>query len=266
MKPSSPPTPEPQDGAPDPLTLRSWGSVLPPSFEDGPENIIAGRSDLKDRCIFLRSEGQETGLQTGQRGRGRVLRLCGCLGCPPRLPEAPLQRAGWRPCGGVGVVRPSLWTGCPCIPSRTPPCLCQSLVGVFLSLGAMDPPAGWQGTAEGGRCAQAAIWALRDLTCLSVFLSAGGQPLWLGQSLQRLLHQRPPATALQPCVCPRAPQDQPQLPQNRVPVLLPGVPAALPTPHELQRDLPLLVQRLLPQLQPVHLARGHPLLLSLQKK
>ena len=149
MKPSSPPTPGPQDGAPDPLTLRSWGSVLPPSFEDGPENIIAGRSDLKDRCIFLRSEGQETGLQTGQRGRGRVLRLCGCLGCPPHLPEAPLQRAGWRPCWGVGVVRPSLWTGCPCVPSRTPPCLCQSLVGVFLSLGAMDPPAGWQGTAEG---------------------------------------------------------------------------------------------------------------------
>lgn len=180
--------------------------------------------------------------------------------------------------GGVGVVQPSLWTGCPCVPSctlrasppqpplRAAPCLCQSLVGLFLSLGAMDPPAGWQGTVEGGRSAQAAVWAPRDLTCRSVFLSAGGQPLRLGQPFQRLLHQRPPAPALQPRVCPRAPQDQPRLPQNRVPVLLPGVPAALPTPHELQRDLPLLVQRLLPRLQPVHLARGHPLLLSLQKK
>lgn len=78
------------------------GSVLPPSFEDGPENIIAGQSDLKDRCIFLRSEGQETGLQTGQRGRGRVPRLCSCFGCPPCLPEAPLQRAGWRPGAGDG--------------------------------------------------------------------------------------------------------------------------------------------------------------------
>lgn len=268
MKPSSLPTPGPQDGAPGPQTLRSWGSVLPPSRKG---NIIAGWPALKDRCMFLRSEDQEMGLQTGQRGRGQLSRLCGCLGCPPRLPEAPLQRAGRRPGlggGRGGAAQPVDWLSLlpSCTPSQAAPCLCESLVGLFLSWGAMDPPAGWQGTAEEGRSAQAAIWAPRDLTCLSVFLSAGGQPLQLGQPLQRLLHQRSPAPALQPRVCPRAPQDQPWLPQNRVPVLLPGVPAALPTPHELQRDLPLLLQRLLPQLQPVHLAGGHPLLLSLQKK
>lgn len=174
--------------------------------------------------------------------------------------------------GAPGAAQPSLWMGRPWVPSCPPPaqaapCLCESLVGLFLSLGALDPQLGGRGLRRGAG-PHRPLSGLRGTSpvCLSVCLSAGGQPLRLGQPLQRLLQQRPPAPALQPRVCPRAPQDQPRLPQNRVPVLLPGVPAALPTPHELQRDLPLLVQRLLSQLQPVHLAGGYPVLLPLQKK
>lgn len=97
-------------------------------------------------------------------------------------------------------------------------------------------------------------------------VSAGGQPLRLGQPLQGVLLQRPTAPALQPRVRAHAAQDQPRLPQNRVPVLLPGVAPAVPSPHELQRDLPLVLQRVVAHLQRIYLARGHPLLLPLQKK
>uniref|UniRef100_A0A8C0QVX9 Protein kinase AMP-activated non-catalytic subunit gamma 2 n=1 Tax=Canis lupus dingo TaxID=286419 RepID=A0A8C0QVX9_CANLU len=98
-----------------------------------------------------------------------------------------------------------------------------------------------------------------------VCLSSGGQPLQLGQPLQRVLLQRPPAPALQPRVCSCEAQDQPWLSQNCVPILLPGVSTPLPTPHELQWDLSLLLQRIFPQLQPVYLTGGHQVLLSLQK-
>lgn len=227
MKPSSLPTPGPQDGAPGPQTLRSRGSVLPPSRKG---NIIAGRSDLKDRCMFLRSEDQEMGLQTGQRGRSQLSRLCGCLGCPPRLPEAPLQRAGRRPGlggGWGGVAQPvdgsSLLPSC--TPSQAAPCLCESLVGLFLSWGAMDPQAGWQGTAEEGRSTQAAIWAPRDLTCLSVCLSVCR---WTAPSARAAPPKAsspeapspgPPAPCLPPCA-PR-PAPAPPKPCSRSPTRSP---------------------------------------------
>lgn len=144
--------------------------------------------------------------------------------------------------------------------------------GLFLVQGAWEEQPGdrghWEQQLEEGKIqfkAEVCVPVLR-VTHPFVCLSPGGQPLQLGQPLQRVLLQRPPAPALQPRVCSCEAQDQPWLSQNRVPILLPGVSTPLPTPHELQWDLSLLLQRIFPQLQPVYLTGGHQVLLSLQKK
>lgn len=226
MKTSSIPTPGWSPGSPDSQVM----GVCAPSFEEGPENIIAGRSDLKDRRVFLRSEGQETGLQIGWGKRPGVRDFAVALAVLSASRKPPCRElAGGRPGGSRGgpaqpVDGSSLG---PVLPAPGPgrPLSVREPGGAVSQSGCPGPPAGWQGTAEGGRSAQATVWAPRDLTRLSVCLSVCR---WTAPSARAAPPKAssteapspgPPAPCLPPCA-PR-PAPAPPKPCSRSPTRSP---------------------------------------------